>query len=152
MMLTTMQGQKNLPRWSETVFGIIRRIEKGTLSFSLPDGRTFGAEGSLPGPKGHFDVRDDRLFGRMVRDGEMGFAEAYMDGWWDSPDLQALLDVSLMNNEAVARGFTGAGIVRAYERFRHWLRSNTKAGSRKNISYHYDLGNDFYGLWLDPTM
>lgn len=152
MMLASMQGQSNLPRWSETVFGIIARIEKGQLSFSLPDGRTFGAKGAESGPTGHFNVRDERLFGRMVRDGEMGFAEAYMDGWWDSPDLQALLDVSLMNNEAVARGFTGAGLVRAYERFRHWLRSNTKRGSRKNISYHYDLGNDFYGLWLDPTM
>ena len=152
MMLETMQGQKNLPRWTETVFGIICRIEKGTLSFTLPDGRTFGAKGAEPGPAGHFDIADDRLFGRMVRDGEMGFAEAYMDGWWDSPDLQALLDVSLMNNEAVARGFTGAGLVRAYERLRHWLRSNTKRGSRKNISYHYDLGNDFYGLWLDPSM
>ena len=151
-MLTTMQGQRDLPRWAETVFGIISRIEHGTLSFSLPDGRVFGATGAQPGPRGHFDVRDERLFGRMVRDGEMGYAEAYMDGWWDSPDLQALLDVSLMNNDAVARGFTGAGLVRAYERLRHWLRPNTKRGSRRNISYHYDLGNDFYGLWLDPTM
>ena len=151
-MLKSTQGQRNLPRWSETVFQIISRIERGTLSFSLPDGRTFGATGALPGPSGHFDVRDVRLFGRMVRDGELGFAEAYMDGWWDSPDLQALLDVSLMNNEAVARGFPGAGLARAYERFRHWLRSNTRRGSRRNIAHHYDLGNDFYGLWLDPTM
>ena len=151
-MLKSTQGQRNLPRWSETVFQIISRIERGTLSFSLPDGRTFGATGGSPGPSGHFDVKDVRLFGRMVRDGELGFAEAYMDGWWDSPDLQALLDVSLLNNEAVARGFPGAGLARAYERFRHWLRSNTKRGSRRNISHHYDLGNDFYGLWLDPTM
>ena len=86
MMLETMQGQKNLPRWTETVFGIICRIEKGTLSFTLPDGRTFGAKGAEPGPAGHFDIADGRLFGRMVRDGEMGFAEAYMDGWWDSTD------------------------------------------------------------------
>lgn len=151
-MLKSTQGQRDLPRWSETVFHIISRIEKGTLSFTLPDGRTFGAVGAEPGPTGHFDVRDARLFGRMVRDGELGFAEAYMDGWWDSPDLQALLDVSLMNNDAVARGFPGAGLARLYERFRHWLRSNTKRGSRRNISHHYDLGNDFYGLWLDPTM
>ncbi|MEM9060178.1 MAG: cyclopropane-fatty-acyl-phospholipid synthase family protein [Pseudomonadota bacterium] len=151
-MLNTTNGQSDLPRWTETVFSIISRIEKGTLSFSLPDGRTFGISGDEPGPAGHFDVRDTRLFGRMVRDGEMGFAEAYMDGWWDSPNLQALLDVSLMNNEAVARGFPGGGIVRALERFRHWLRSNTKRGSRKNISHHYDLGNEFYALWLDPSM
>lgn len=75
-----------------------------------------------------------------------------MDGWWDSPDLQALLDVALINNDAVSNGFPGAGLVRALERFRHWLRANTKRGSRRNISYHYDLGNEFYGLWLDPSM
>ena len=152
MALTSMSGQKNLPRWCETVFGILSRIQRGSLSFSLPDGRTFLAEGDEPGPHGHFDIHNTQLFTRMVRDGETGFAEAYMDGWWDSPDLQALLDTAMLNNDAVARGFTGAGLVRAYERLRHWLRSNTKRGSRRNISYHYDLGNEFYGLWLDPSM
>ncbi|MEM9138795.1 MAG: cyclopropane-fatty-acyl-phospholipid synthase family protein [Pseudomonadota bacterium] len=152
MAFETTKGQPDLPRWCETVFSIISRIESGALSFALPDGRTFIAKGNAPGPVGHFNVRDPRLFTRMVREGEMGFAEAYMDGWWDSPDLQALLDVSLINNEAVARGFVGTGLIRAYERLRHWLRSNTRKGSRRNISYHYDLGNEFYGLWLDPSM
>ena len=152
MAFDTTDGQPDLPRWCETVFSIIKRIEQGQMSFSLPDGRTFVARGDLPGPVGHFDVHDGRLFTRLVREGETGFGEAYMDGWWDSPDLQALLDVALINNNAVARRFTGAGLVRTYERFRHWLNSNTKSGSRKNISYHYDLGNEFYGLWLDPTM
>ena len=152
MTFETMSGQTDLPRWCETVFAIIGRIEQGAMSFSLPDGRTFVGRGDRLGPIGHFDVRDTRLFGRLVRDGEMGFAEAYMDGWWDSPDLQALLDVALINNQAVARGFPGAGLVRAFERLRHWLRANTKRGSRRNISYHYDLGNEFYGLWLDPSM
>lgn len=152
MAFDTTEGQKDLPRWCETVFSIIKRIEQGQMSFALPDGRVFVARGSRPGPVGHFDVKDERVFTRLVRDGETGFGEAYMDGWWDSPDLQALLDVALINNQAVARGFTGAGLVRAYERFRHWLNTNTKRGSKKNISYHYDLGNDFYGIWLDRTM
>ncbi len=152
MDFTTTQGQAGLPRWCETVFAMIRRIEFGQLSFTLPDGRTFTATGEMPGPSGHFDVHNTQLFTRMVRDGETGFGEAYMDGWWDSPDLQALLDVCLMNNDQVARGFTGAGVVRAYERVRHWLRTNTKRGSRRNIAHHYDLGNEFYAHWLDPSM
>ena len=152
MAFETTKGQSDLPRWCEAVFMIIRQIEQGSISFTLPDGRTFVAHGDRPGPQGHFDVHDGRLFARMVRDGDMGFAEAYMDGWWDSPDLQAMLDVALLNNDAVGRGFPGAGLVRAYERMRHWLRANTKRGSRRNISYHYDLGNTFYGLWLDPSM
>lgn len=152
MAFETMQGQADLPRWSETIFSIIQRIERGTLSFSLPDGRTFVARGGQAGPDGHFHVHNPQLFTRMVREGEMGFAEAYMDGWWDSPDLQKFLDVALLNNDLIGRGMPGAGLVRAYERLRHWLRSNTKRGSRRNISHHYDLGNDFYGLWLDETM
>ncbi|MEM7424298.1 MAG: SAM-dependent methyltransferase, partial [Pseudomonadota bacterium] len=143
-MLDTMQGQADLPRWSESVFSIIKRIEIGSMSFSLPDGRTFVARGGAPGPTGHFDVHEPRFFGRLIRDGEMGFAESYMDGWWDSPDLRGVLDVALLNNDRIARGFPGAGLVRALERFRHWLRANTKRGSRKNISHHYDLGNEFY--------
>ena len=152
MAFNTTHGQVGLPRWCETVFGVLQNIESGAMSFSLPDGRTFRAEGNAPGPEGHFDVHDTALFGRIVRDGDLGFAEAYMDGWWDSPDLQALLDVALTNNDAISTGLPGAGIVRALERFRHWLRSNTKNGSRKNISHHYDLGNEFYGRWLDPSM
>jgi cyclopropane-fatty-acyl-phospholipid synthase len=62
------------------------------------------------------------------------------------------MDAILLNNEAISRPFTGAKVVRAYERLRHWLRGNSRTGSRRNISYHYDLGNDFYRLWLDPSM
>ncbi|MBY8977546.1 class I SAM-dependent methyltransferase [Rhodobacteraceae bacterium NNCM2] len=150
--LTSTKGQANLPRWFETFFGIIQRIEKGQLTVSLPDGRRFAVTGAAPGPVGEFNVLNDGFFTRMVRDGELGFAEMYMDGWWETPDLHALMDVLLLNNKAIARPFTGAAVVRAYERLRHWLRSNSKSGSKRNISYHYDLGNDFYATWLDETM
>ena len=152
MALETMDGQKALPRWCETVFAVLRRIGRGEISFSLPDGRSFVARGDAPGPAGHFDIHDERLFGRIVRDGDMGFAEGYLDGWWSTPDLQKLMDVILLNNDDIGTGFPGAALVRAYEQFRHWLRANTRRGSRRNISYHYDLGNDFYRLWLDPSM
>ncbi len=147
-----MTGQRDLPRWCETVFALIRRLEVGSISFTLPDGRTFIARGQKPGPAGHFDVHDGRLFARMVREGDLGFLEAYLDGWWDTPDLQALMDVALLNNDQIGYSFPGSGVVRAYERLRHWLRANTRRGSRRNIAYHYDLGNEFYRLWLDPSM
>ncbi|MEM0944557.1 MAG: class I SAM-dependent methyltransferase, partial [Pseudomonadota bacterium] len=151
-VLSSTKGQADLPRWFETFFDIIARIERGRLEISLPDGRVFGVEGPEAGPVGRINVRNDGFFSRMVRDGETGFGEMYMDGWWETPDLHPLMDVLLLNNEAIARPFTGAALVRAYERLRHWLRSNTKAGSRRNISHHYDLGNDFYSTWLDHTM
>ena len=150
--LTTTEGQTGLPRWFGTVFDTVRRIERGSFAFELPDGRLFRAEGRAPGPEGLVQVRDPELFGRIVRDGELGFAEAYMDGDWDTPDLQAVLDVALLNNEEMAREFTGAALVRMLERLRHWMNRNTKRGSRRNIAAHYDLGNGFYSRWLDASM
>ncbi|MEM6487551.1 MAG: cyclopropane-fatty-acyl-phospholipid synthase family protein [Pseudomonadota bacterium] len=141
-----------LPRWFESFYGILKRIEHGRIEISLPDGRDFSVQGDRPGPTGRIDVADDDFFSRMAREGENGFCEMYVEGGWRTPDLQALFDVLLMNNDNVGRNFPGMALVRAYERLRHWLRSNTRRGSRQNISYHYDLGNAFYEAWLDETM
>ncbi|MEM9198567.1 MAG: cyclopropane-fatty-acyl-phospholipid synthase family protein [Pseudomonadota bacterium] len=149
---TEAAGSAALPRWFETTLLVLRRIDVGRLEVVLPDGRCFLAEGSKPGPDARIEVHDDRFFARLVRDGDMGFSEGYLDGWWTSPDLQALLDVFLLNNDVVNRTVPGAALIRAYERLRHRLRANSKAGARRNISHHYDLGNAFYGLWLDPSM
>lgn len=140
------------PRYFGPVFSIVKGVTHGSMAFVLPDGRRFEAKGEHPGPHGEIVVRNPDMFGRLIRDGELGFAEAYMDGWWDSPDLQGLLDVALMNNDRVGRSFAGQFLVRAYERLRHWMNRNSKSGSAKNISHHYDLGNEFYGAWLDETM
>ncbi|MEM8991753.1 MAG: cyclopropane-fatty-acyl-phospholipid synthase family protein [Pseudomonadota bacterium] len=149
---TSLEGQRSLPRWFETFFSIVRQIEYGRFEFSLPDGRIFCVQGSKEGPVGRCDVGNTAFFGRILRDGEMGFAEMYLDGWWSTPDLQALLDVMLLNNETVARRFPGGALIRAYDRLRHWLRANSRRGARRNIAQHYDLGNSFYGHWLDPSM
>lgn len=150
--LSTTKGQAGLPRWFASVFDVVGRIETGSFTFVLPDGRSFVAQGRNPGPNGVVLVRDPAVFSRLIRDGEMGFAEAYMDGAWDSPDLQAVLDVALINNETIARPFAGAGLVRMVARLRHWMNRNTKTGSKRNIAAHYDLGNPFYSRWLDQSM
>ena len=149
---TDTSGQTDLPRWFARGYAILRNIRAGTVDMVLPDGRVFRAEGPEPGPYGRVEVRDPNMFSRIVKDGEMGFPEAYMDGQWDTPDLQALLDVLLLNNDEIGRNAPGMALVRAWERMNHWLRRNSKDQARKNISYHYDLGNRFYGLWLDETM
>jgi len=149
MSLVTMDGA---PRWFHTVFAIVGNIHSGSLTFVLPDGRRHVARGAAPGPDGVIVVKDPRLFWRMIRDGELGFAEAYMDGWWDTPDLQAVLDAALLNNDSVARSLTGRTMSRIVERLRHLLNANTRRGSRRNIARHYDLGNAFYAKWLDESM
>lgn len=142
----------NTPRYFTAVQAIIKGLKAGSMTFVLPDGRRFETKGAAPGPSGEIHVRNPDMFGRIIRDGDIGFSEAYMDGWWDTPDLHALMDVILINNDNVGTGFPGQFLVRAYERARHWMNRNSKSGSRKNISHHYDLGNEFYGMWLDKTM
>ncbi len=151
-IFTSTRGQTGLPRYFGAVFEIARRLACGRLDIVLPDGRVFRAEGSLPGPVAELHVVNPDIFARLVREGDLGFCEAYLEGWWTTPDLQAFMDLVHAGNDDLYDGFLGMGIVRAFERLRHWLRSNTRAGARRNIEYHYDLGNDFYRLWLDETM
>ncbi len=151
-VLTSTRGQRDLPRWFVTSYALVCRMKHGTFDTVLPDGRVFRATGPAPGPHGVFQVVNPDIFTRIAREGDLGFAEAYMDGWWDSPDLQALMDVILLNNDEVGRAFPGAGLVRLYERARHWMNRNSRAQARKNIAHHYDLGNEFYSAWLDETM
>lgn len=150
--LTSTEGQENLPRYFKQTFAMLKSIERGGLEFSLPDGRVFLAQGKAAGQIGRVDVHNEDVFARLIREGDLGFSEAYMDGQWSSPDLQVFLDVVYDNLNEVADSFPGAGLLSLYERFRHWMRSNSKTQARKNISYHYDLGNDFYQEWLDQTM
>ncbi len=151
-VLTSTKGQRGLPRWFAPTFQITKKFRYGAIEFALPDGRVFAVKGSAPGPVGRADVRDVRMFARIMREGKLGFAESYLDGWFDSPDLQALLDAIYLNNREITPSLTVAALARRYEQMRHWLNRNTRKQARKNISAHYDLGNDFYSLWLDETM
>jgi len=152
MILTTTEGQKNLPRYFARVMTMLQGIEYGRIDLVLADGRTFRVEGLKPGPAIVLNVHHPDLFARLIREGELGFSDAYLDEWWSTPDLQAFMDLMHMGDNIVYDDFPGMGLVRAYERMRAWLQSNTRAQARKNISYHYDLGNEFYRLWLDDTM
>jgi len=149
---TTTKGEPNLPRYFEAVFAKSVDMKNGRLDMVLPDGRIFRAEGAGQGPVAEIHIHNVDVFARLIREGDLGFCEAYLDGWWSTPDLQAFLDLVHAGNDDIYDGFLGLKIARAYERFRFWLQSNSKSQARKNISYHYDLGNEFYKLWLDDTM
>jgi cyclopropane-fatty-acyl-phospholipid synthase len=151
--ITDLTGIKDLPRWFGTVFETVNCIARGRIDVQLPDGRWFRADGPEPGPHGVIIVHDNRVWPRTVKDGaDIGFAEAYVDGWWSTPDLHAILDVSLLNNEEMARNLSMSLLARLIERTRHWLRRNSRGGSKRNIMAHYDLGNAFYETWLDGSM
>lgn len=149
---TTTKGETNLPRYFAAVFAQGQKLNHGRVDIVLPDGRIFRLEGKQPGPVGVMTIHNTDTFARMIREGDMGFCDAYLDGWWSSPDLQSFLDWAHHDNYEVYDNFPGQWLVRFFERARHLLNNNSKRQAKKNISYHYDLGNDFYRLWLDDTM
>ena len=152
-VLTTVKGQTGLPRYFASAFEAAARLGEGRIDFVLPDGRRFRVEGKAPGIAAEVQVANTDLFARLVREGDLGFCDAYLDGWWTTPDLQAFLDlIQRPANNVVGDSYPGMSLLRAYERMRFWLQANSKRQAKKNIAYHYDLGNDFYRLWLDETM
>ncbi|MEM1236890.1 MAG: cyclopropane-fatty-acyl-phospholipid synthase family protein [Pseudomonadota bacterium] len=152
MILTSTRGQQDLPRYFKQVFDLALKAENGRLDIHLPDKRSFRADTRRPGPVAEVTVNDPGVFARLIREGQLGFCDAYLEGQWSTPDLQAFMDFVHADNDDMFDSFPGQRLVQAYEMLRHWLNRNTKAQAKKNISYHYDLGNDFYGLWLDDTM
>lgn len=152
MILTTTKGQKDLPRYFGQVFSMMGHLPRGRIDFVLPDGRRFRADAGGDGYAAVIEIHNNDLFARLIREGDLGFSEAYLDGWWSSPDLMAFFDLVSDDAEDLYDGFPGQGLIRTYEKLRFWWQSNSKRQAKKNISYHYDLGNEFYGLWLDETM
>ncbi|MCF7984937.1 MAG: cyclopropane-fatty-acyl-phospholipid synthase family protein [Thiohalocapsa sp.] len=131
---------------------VLDRISRGHLRVRIGD-RVHEMHGAEPGPSGELRIHRPLDFARrIVTNGHVGLGEAYMAGDWDSPDVTALIHTLAVNEHAFQALEEGSWINRIVSLLRHRRRSNTKTGSRRNIAYHYDLGNAFYRLWLDPTM
>ena len=134
MILTTTEGEKDLPRYFGQVFKMACDMQNGRIDFVLPDGRKFRAEGKNPGPVAELHIHNPDIFARLIREGDLGFCDAYLDEWWSTPDLQAFMDLVHADNEDIYDGFPGQGLVRSFERFRFWLQRNHKQQIRKTIS------------------
>lgn len=135
------------------VFGrMIARIECGRIAVVLPSGDRIEHTGAMAGPSAMLTLNRWRVIGRLFARGDLGFAEAYIDGDWSSPDLVALLELAARNIAVLDRSISGFWPARIFNRIRHLLHANSKAGSRRNIAFHYNLGNAFYERWLDPSM
>ena len=144
---------KGLPAKAQIILRGLAHLEYGSLALNLPDGRSLLVKGKKQGPAAAIRLNNWNLPQRALTGGTIGVAESYMDGDWASPDAGAFMELFLVNDKVGSNIPNGArGILRLVERFRHWRNANTKTGSKRNISAHYDLGNDFYKEWLDPTM
>lgn len=124
----------------------------GRLTLVLPDGTSRQLTGRSPGHAAVLVIRDPRFAGRVLRSGDIGFAEGYMAGEWDTPDLAVLLETLVNNYDHIRRLFDGNPLMNAVHWLGHRLNRNSRRGARRNIHAHYDLGNAFYSAWLDPSM
>ena len=130
-----------------------RRMQVGSLRVTFPDGTSRSYTGATSGPEAEIHFRrPGKLLRRLVGGGDLGFAEGYMDGDFDTPDLFALLRLAAANMEAWEEMLSGNRLYQFVQRAIHLARPNSQRGSKRNIAYHYDLGNGFYEAWLDETM
>jgi cyclopropane-fatty-acyl-phospholipid synthase len=131
---------------------LLRNVRHGRLRIVLPSGILIEKAGAEPGPEAVILMRRWRMLRRLIAAGDIGFAEAYIDEDWTTPDLTAVIRFAARNSEALAPAVAGSPLMRFVNRVKHLLNANTKHGSRRNIEAHYDLGNDFYKEWLDASM
>lgn len=137
--------------------GALKKLTIGRLEMRLPDGETRLFEGAQRANDGFvqtavIEIHDWRALSMTLSKGDIGFGEAYMQGLWSTPDLVLLLRLVAVNRDAMQEMIYGRWWSVLIDRIRHALRGNRRRQARKNISAHYDLGNAFYRLWLDPTM
>jgi cyclopropane-fatty-acyl-phospholipid synthase len=138
--------------WLFAVDRLARRLKRGRLTLIRPDGRQRLYEGAEPGPEATVLMRSPVTARRLLLSGAVGFGEAFVDGLWDTPDLESVLKLALANDDQLSIARIGSGLGRLANTLRHRRNANTRAGSRRNIAAHYDIGNEFYSRWLDGTM
>lgn len=131
---------------------IAARLSVGSLTVLTPSGERMVFDSEAPGPAATLVVHRWRTVLRLVLDGDIGFAEAYLDGDWSSPDIPALIELAARNDAGLGAVIDGVLPRRLFNRLVHALRANSRRGSRRNIPLHYDLGNEFYSGWLDADM
>jgi cyclopropane-fatty-acyl-phospholipid synthase len=147
-----LSGPQTVPASGRLFLSLLERIRVGHLLLITPDGlpRVFGDPHAAPGAR--LELRDWRACSAILRKGDIGFADAWRMCWVETPDLAGLLRVAIRNERALQRTVYGGWLAQVWYGLRHRLRRNTRAGSRRNIHAHYDIGNAFYARWLDPSL
>jgi cyclopropane-fatty-acyl-phospholipid synthase len=141
-----------LPRQVRLALGFGARLRRGTLDVTLLDGRILRLGGIEPGPSAAMTLYNYGFASRLLNGGDIGVAEAYLHGDWDTPDLTQFLYLFCVNHHLIRQMLADNPAMRYVQVVRHWFNRNTRRQARKNIYVHYDIGNAFYSAWLDPSM
>ncbi len=136
-------------RWREA----LANLKFGTLDFTTPSGELTTVKAEQPGPHANFKIADWDVLRQTLARGDIGLGEAYIDGSWDTDDIETLVSLFLMNMDGFDRFANGSALQRiGFLIHNALIRRNTLSGASRNIKDHYDVGNNFYALWLDPSM
>ena len=147
------RADASVPWLAAPMVRTLERLQEGQLTLLFPNGARRVFTGQRSGPVGSMRLlHPARLQLRIALRGALGLAEGFMAGDWEADNLSAVLQVLAANQAHFHRTPDGRRFARITDRLLHLLRSNSLRGSRRNIAYHYDLGNAFYRLWLDETM
>src|SRR4030081_315450 len=142
----------DLPRMVRRALGSGSKLPRGILDGTLPDGRILRLGGMEPGPAAAMTLYNYGFAARLLNGADIGIAEAYLHGEWDTPDLTQFLYLFCVNHDLIQAMLGDKPLMRFVQIIRHWFNRNTRRQARRNISVHYDIGNAFYSAWLDPSM
>lgn len=151
MASANMSLADKAPATAKFFLKMLAKLKHGNLHLVTPDNHVLHFGDTTQSQAIVLHIHDWRACGKIMRSGDIGFAEALEAGWLTTTDLTALLRLAIRNEAALDQAIFGGRIMSIWYKIKHLLRSNTKEGSRKNIHAHYDLGNSFYRLWLDPS-
>jgi len=140
------------PMFNRLIDRIDAGLAQGSIEARLPDGRTRLIGGRGEGPMAQIDLRRWQALARLAIGGSSGWYVAWTKGEWASPDPVKVFEVFSRNRRSLGETGRSGGVARLAKRAFHWLHRNNRGGARRNIEAHYDLGNDFYAAWLDPTL
>ncbi len=150
----------SIPAAGRITLKLMSRLQTGSLRLTLPNGATLNF-GQAPVHADHaadevlaatLKIKNWSVCNDALKSGDVGFAEAYIRGDWTTDSLPDLLKLLIANRDAIETAIYGSKLGQLFYRVKHWLNRNSRAGSKRNIHAHYDLGNQFYRLWLDPSM
>jgi cyclopropane-fatty-acyl-phospholipid synthase len=150
-LLNPPQHVDSAPAAARAVFRLMKRLKHGSLTVQLPDGGALNF-GDTQEPRAAIRLRNWNPCAAALKSGDIGFAESFINGDWSTPDLTALLTLFIANRDDIESVVYGSWWGSLLYRAKHLFNRNSRRGSQKNIHAHYDLGNAFYRLWLDPTM
>jgi len=142
----------NIPGEAKVILQSLSKIEFGSIEIISPEGMHFKYVGKNPGPSSDITVHNWNVFSEILNKSDIGLAETYINNLWTSHTIDQLIELAILNESVLSKAFIGNLHKIIFYRLKHEARENTKSGSKSNIKAHYDLGNNFYSLWLDNTM